>query len=58
MEPDKRIINYNELELVRIDLCYNQVFNSKQDAMGYLNAQKMINKKHQRETSENWFQPK
>lgn len=52
LEPEKRIINYDELELVRIDLCFNQVFNSKEDAMGYLNAQKLINKKHQRQNSD------
>lgn len=43
MMPD-----YDYIELNRIDLCYNQFFNTKDDALMYLNEQKKIHKKRSR----------
>jgi len=42
-------VDYNCLQLKRIDFCYNQVFNSKTDALNYLDLQKQLRKKHLRE---------
>jgi len=42
-------IRWDFVEVNRIDLCYNQVFNSKDDALRYLEYQKQIKKKHARE---------
>ena len=39
-EPD-----WNYIEIRRIDLCFNQIFNSKEDAFMYLEHQKKIHKK-------------
>lgn len=40
-----------ELELSRIDFCYNQIFKSKSDALEYLEFQRGIRKKHLRDNS-------
>jgi hypothetical protein len=45
-------INYSKLELCRIDLCYNQYFNSKDEALQYLELQKRKRKKMSRDTSQ------
>ncbi|MFT7442645.1 MAG: hypothetical protein ACI9Q3_001019 [Maribacter sp.] len=37
--------NMNYIELVRIDLCYNQYFDTKEIALGYLDEQKKLQKK-------------
>lgn len=37
--------NYEYIEIFRVDLCYNQYFESKQTALMYLNEQKKIHKK-------------
>lgn len=44
--PDK--IDLEDLELCRIDLCYNQFFPSKVDALRYLSAQEEIMNKYAR----------
>ena len=44
-------VNFRHVEIVRIDLCYNQVFPSKQDALDYLELQKGINKRYARSVS-------
>jgi len=41
-------IDYSKVEVNRIDLCFNQVFLSKRDALKYLEYQKEIRKKHSR----------
>ncbi len=41
-------IDLNYLELVRIDLCFNQYFKSKDEALKYLSMQKKINNKYNR----------
>lgn len=38
--------------LERIDFCYNQVFNTTEDALEYMNQQKQVYKKYQRESSD------
>lgn len=43
-------IDYYDLEVNRIDYCYNQFFNSKDDALRYLDLQKELNKKFSRRT--------
>jgi len=45
-------IDYTQLKLKRLDLCYNQVFRSKHDALEYLELQKSVKKKHLRETNQ------
>ncbi|QQL51098.1 phage/plasmid replication domain-containing protein [Mucilaginibacter ginkgonis] len=47
-------IDYKDLELTRLDLCYNQFFNSKYDAMKYLAEQKELMKKHARSTKNDY----
>jgi hypothetical protein len=47
------IIDLNDIEIRRIDICWNQYFNGKKDALDYLNYQKRIKKKHLRITSKN-----
>lgn len=37
-----------DVEIVRLDMCYNQFFNSKKDALFYLDMQKKIQKKYAR----------
>lgn len=37
--------NYEYIEITRLDLCYNQYFNSKHDALLYLEEQKKISKR-------------
>jgi hypothetical protein len=41
-------ISMTDIEIFRIDLCINQHFTSKEEALRYLNHQKQINKKHNR----------
>lgn len=45
-------INFSKLELSRIDFCYNQYFNSKNDALQYLELQKRKRKKLSRKDSQ------
>jgi hypothetical protein len=47
-------IDFADLELTRLDLCYNQFFNSKLDALTYLNKQKELLKKHARSTKNDY----
>ncbi len=46
-------VNPQDVQIKRIDLCFNQYFDSKEDALTYLSAQKKIRKKYIRETSNN-----
>lgn len=48
------VIDLSDLEIQRIDFCFNQVFRSKNDAITYLNAQRRLNKKYMRGTSDNY----
>jgi hypothetical protein len=50
--PDFVTIDHKDVELKRIDICWNQVFESEYDAKMYLMYQKMIKKRGARETSE------
>lgn len=55
VRDDHRIIwklDWRKLEIRRIDLCWNEVFNTKEDALEKLNAQKKIKWKYARETSD------
>lgn len=47
-------IDYKEVEVNRIDFCYNQIFQSKDDALQYMDIQKRIPKKFGRSTSNNF----
>lgn len=44
------VIDLRDVELTRLDLCYNQFFNSKYDAKKYLNEQKSLLHKFARST--------
>lgn len=46
-------VDSTDIEIVRIDICYNQFFNSKQDALFYLEMQKKIPKKFARRDNQN-----
>lgn len=46
-------IDLNDVEINRLDICFNQHFNSKKEALKYLEFQKKIKKKYIRETSNN-----
>ena len=46
-------IDLNDVEINRLDICFNQYFDSKKDALKYLEYQKRIKKKYLRETSKN-----
>jgi hypothetical protein len=46
-------IDWCDIEIVRLDICYNQFFNSKQDALFYLDMQKKIPKKYARRDNQN-----
>lgn len=41
-------VDWSKLEFNRIDICYNQIFQSKAEAMRYLNYQKKMNLKNAR----------
>jgi len=43
--------NYNYIEIFRIDFCYNQYFENKDQALMYLNEQKKIHKKRSHKKS-------
>jgi hypothetical protein len=47
------IVDPNDIEIMRFDICWNQYFNCKKDALEYLNYQKNVKKKHLRMTSKN-----
>jgi hypothetical protein len=42
-------IYLGDLEVNRIDICFNQIFKTKEDALLYFNYQKKLKKKHSRE---------
>ena len=44
-------IDKKDIEIARIDIAYNQIFNSKEDALKYLEFQKRIKKSYIRENS-------
>lgn len=46
--------DYEDIEIRRIDLCYNQFFSSKRDALDYLNLQKDLNAKYARSSKNNF----
>jgi hypothetical protein len=46
-------VDPNDIEIRRFDICWNQYFNCKKDALDYLNYQKNVKKKHLRITSKN-----
>ncbi len=46
-------IDYTDIEISRLDICYNQFFSSKQDALFYLEMQKKIPKKYIRRDNQN-----
>ena len=46
-------LNDSDIEVNRIDLCYNQIFEKKEHALQYLDYQKRIRKKYLRKTSKN-----
>lgn len=46
-------IDKKDVEIQRIDLCFNQYFQSKQDALDYLKYQKRVKKSYIRDTSKN-----
>ncbi len=46
-------VDLNDVEVNRLDICFNQHFNSKKEALKYLEFQKRIRKKYIRETSKN-----
>jgi hypothetical protein len=43
--------DFNDIEILRIDLCFNQIFNTKEDSLEYLNLQSNIQKKYARDTT-------
>ncbi|MFT3679208.1 MAG: phage/plasmid replication protein [Ferruginibacter sp.] len=45
---------YEDVEINRIDLCYNQFFNSENDAMQYLDEQKNLLKEYARSSKNNY----
>ena len=45
---------WRDIEIREIDMCYNQVFNSKDEAMKYLKCQKEIRRKFKREGSSDY----
>ncbi len=47
-------INMVDISITRIDLCYNQFFASKYDALAYLNAQKELLPKYARSTKNDY----
>jgi hypothetical protein len=50
---DVEKIDFNDIEVMRFDICWNQYFNSKDEALNYLSYQKNVRKKHLRISSKN-----
>jgi hypothetical protein len=48
------VVDLNDIELTRLDLCYNQFFNSKYDALTYLKEQKELLTKYSRSTKNDY----
>ena len=46
-------IDRKDVEIVRLDLCFNQYFDNENDAMDYLKYQKRVKKSYIRDTSKN-----
>ena len=52
--PIDKIVDFSDVEINRIDLCYNQFFNSSKEALEYLEYQKQIRRNHARRQGENF----
>lgn len=52
--PYENIVDFSLVEVNRIDLCFNQVFDDKRSALEYLEYQKMIRKKNLKATSNSY----
>jgi hypothetical protein len=44
--------DWQDIEIYRFDICYNQIFNTKEDALKYLDYQKKLSKRHERQSSD------
>jgi hypothetical protein len=44
-------VDHEDLEIQRIDLCFNQIFDSEKEALQYLELQKDIRKKYEKDNS-------
>ncbi|MEO7045537.1 MAG: phage/plasmid replication protein, II/X family, partial [Ferruginibacter sp.] len=49
-------IDFSDVEINRIDVCFNQVFATREDALYYLDYQKKIRKKHSREEGDVFYE--
>lgn len=45
-------LDWSDVQIFRLDLCYNQLFQSKEDALNYLDAQKKVSAKRIRKDNE------
>lgn len=49
--PEEPVIDFRDVEVNRLDLCFNQVFHSKEHALEFLEMQKTLQRKHTRTNS-------
>ncbi len=51
VNPNARV-DFSDIEICRVDLCFNQIFPNKEEAQNYIQYQKRLYKKYERKTTD------